>query len=105
MKKSVRTFVLILLWSLAGLVPAGADSGSGHGYGQIRSELVDYFQELYEDKEFSGAVLVAWDVKILLAQGFGMADYEAGIPNRSDTVFAIASMTLAACPGSRISNH
>jgi D-alanyl-D-alanine carboxypeptidase len=42
--------------------------------------------------EFSGAVLVARDGKVLLEDALGLSDREAGIPNSLDTRFRIGSM-------------
>jgi D-alanyl-D-alanine carboxypeptidase len=42
--------------------------------------------------EFSGAVLVARDGKVLLEDALGLSDQEAGIPNSLDTKFRIGSM-------------
>lgn len=42
---------------------------------------------------FSGAVLVARDGRILLDQGYGLADREWNIPNDGDTKFRLGSLT------------
>lgn len=42
---------------------------------------------------FSGAVLVAVDREIILDEAFGYADYELRVPNRTDTIFRIGSLT------------
>lgn len=78
-------------WTLA--APAAAHPGEGHAYGLVKQDLKLYFQTLTDARAFSGAVLVARDGKILLARGYGMADYEEGIRNRRDTVYSIASFT------------
>ena len=43
--------------------------------------------------QFTGAVLVAEGGKVLYKGGFGKADVAAGVPNGSNTVFFIASLT------------
>jgi CubicO group peptidase (beta-lactamase class C family) len=48
--------------------------------------------ELAEADEFSGAVLVARDDKVLLEDAWGLADREAGTPNTPETKFRIGSM-------------
>jgi CubicO group peptidase (beta-lactamase class C family) len=42
---------------------------------------------------FMGAILVARHGKIIVSQGYGMADMKAGIPNAPDKEFRIASVT------------
>jgi CubicO group peptidase (beta-lactamase class C family) len=42
---------------------------------------------------FSGNVLVARDGKLVLAKGYGLADREAALPFRNDTVVSIGSVT------------
>ncbi|MBP6869271.1 beta-lactamase family protein [Candidatus Babeliales bacterium] len=46
-----------------------------------------------EQKLFSGSVLVAQHGKIILSQGYGMANYELDIPNTPDTKFRLGSIT------------
>ncbi len=50
-----------------------------------------YVNRYVEGKNFSGAVLIAHGGKILLAKGYGMANYELGVPNTPRTKFHIAS--------------
>ena len=49
-------------------------------------------EELAATDEFSGAVLVARNGKVLLEDAWGRADREAGTPNTLDTKFRIGSM-------------
>jgi CubicO group peptidase (beta-lactamase class C family) len=42
---------------------------------------------------FSGAVLVAQDGRVVLEQGYGLADREKGLPVTPNTVFSIGSLT------------
>lgn len=54
------------------------------------------FTSAYSDNcsyPFSGTVLVARGNEILLDESYGMANYEKDIPNTSDTVFPIGSIT------------
>ncbi len=41
---------------------------------------------------FSGAVLIARGEKVLLRRAYGMADQNAGVPNRPETLFQLGSM-------------
>jgi CubicO group peptidase (beta-lactamase class C family) len=62
--------------------------------------LDEYMQALTNIKDFSGAVLVTKQNKVLLKKGYGMADREWTIANTPDTKFRIGSVTkqfTAAC--------
>jgi CubicO group peptidase (beta-lactamase class C family) len=52
-----------------------------------------YVQSLANAGQFSGAILVAQGDRVLLAEGYGMADYGAGIANTAETRFRLASLT------------
>ncbi len=92
---STPCFGLLAVLALTLAAPAAAHPGEGHAYGLVKQDLKLYFQTLTDAEAFSGAVLVARDGHILLKRGYGMADYEQGIRNRRDTVFAVASFTKA----------
>jgi CubicO group peptidase (beta-lactamase class C family) len=66
-------------------------------FGQKNTDkLEEKYDELlrrYTMYGFSGAVLVARGGKIILNRGYGMANKELGLPNTSETVFAIGSLT------------
>ena len=49
--------------------------------------------QLAVDGVFSGAVLIAQDDKVLLSQGYGLANRAQGIPNTPQTRFHLGSMT------------
>ncbi len=44
-------------------------------------------------QKFSGTVLVAHNGNILLARGYGQANYELGVPNTSQTKYRLGSLT------------
>jgi CubicO group peptidase (beta-lactamase class C family) len=46
-----------------------------------------------QEREFSGAILVARDGKPIIHKGYGQASIELNVPNTSQTVFRIASVT------------
>ncbi|MGA6167639.1 serine hydrolase domain-containing protein [Amycolatopsis magusensis] len=50
-----------------------------------------YLRELAEKDQFSGTVLVAHRDRPVLTRSYGLADKERNIPNRADTVYALAS--------------
>src|SRR5689334_3801455 len=62
----------------------------GHG---IRNELDTLVEAYTEQKKLSGTVLVAQGDEILLSKGYDLANVEHRIPNTSETVFRIGSMT------------
>jgi CubicO group peptidase (beta-lactamase class C family) len=55
---------------------------------------IDQFMRNYYPN-FSGTILVAQKGKILISQGYGLADRENDVPNTPQTKFAIGSMTKA----------
>ncbi len=62
--------------------------------GQSIQEKADqYLSTWARQGRFSGTVLLAKDGKILLRKGYGMANYELGVPNTPETVFRIGSIT------------
>ena len=64
--------------------------------GTIKGESGKKYDELlkrYAQYGFSGAVLVARGGKIVLNQGYGMANKQTSLTNTSETVFAIGSLT------------
>lgn len=89
------TVPILFLVSLVLLLPAAPAAAEAPAWGHVKQELDTFFQELTEDGVFNGSVWVARDGKVLLAKGYGLADADEGIPNRRDTVFAVASFTKA----------
>jgi CubicO group peptidase (beta-lactamase class C family) len=59
----------------------------------VNSRMEQIIQDYASRKQFSGAILVAQDGKILLDKGYGYANLEWNIPNSPTTKFQIASMT------------
>ncbi len=49
--------------------------------------------QMIQDGTFSGSVLIAQDGKVLLSEGYGLADRLQGIPNTPRTRFHLGSMT------------
>jgi CubicO group peptidase (beta-lactamase class C family) len=91
-KPTIKTFVcFIVIWSLASLTYAVTANGNAHGL--LKAKLDAYFQQLEVEENFCGSVLVAKEGRVLLQTGYGMADYEKVIPNKANTVHAIASLT------------
>ena len=61
---------------------------------QDKAQIIDhYVQNLHENGEFNGTILVAEKGKVILTKGYGFANMEWNIPHKSDTKFRIASLT------------
>lgn len=85
MQKQVR-FIIILLIVLAILCIAGCTSA------EIK-ELDECLQEYVNEKNFSGAILVVRENRVVVSKGYGFADREKQIPIEADTKFRICSLT------------
>ena len=57
------------------------------------SEADAYLSKLTAQEEFSGAVLVATNGNVVFAKGYGLANRELNVPNTTNTVFRLASVT------------
>jgi CubicO group peptidase (beta-lactamase class C family) len=58
-----------------------------------QAKIEPYMQASVKVDHFMGSTLVAQHGKIIVSQGYGMADVKAGIPNAPNTKFRIASVT------------
>lgn len=80
-------------------VPGTAEAGTGptSGSGRIPRDLrpggaLDrYVKELADKDEFSGTLMIAYRGRQVLARAYGWADKERKVPNRIDTIHALAS--------------
>ncbi len=79
----MKTLLLVLL-SLPILATAQKDHAS---------KLDDYMKAQANVNEFSGAVLVAKDNKIIYEKAFGSASKELNVPNTIETKFRVGSLT------------
>lgn len=95
MKKNVLRACISMLIVLSLSTLAFANEINGNAYGQVKQQLDAYFSQLEEAKTFTGTVLVAQEGKVIFKKGYGMANYESGIPNKPKTVMSIASLTKA----------
>ncbi|MBU3161726.1 beta-lactamase family protein [Clostridium frigoris] len=59
----------------------------------IQSKMSKYIKNYSAKNKFSGTVLIAKDNEVILDNGYGMADKNNKIANKSKTVFEIASLT------------
>ncbi|MDQ3920426.1 MAG: serine hydrolase [Acidobacteriota bacterium] len=60
---------------------------------EVAPKLAEYMDALAAQGRFSGAALVAREGKVIFSRAYGMANYELGVPNTTETKFRIGSMT------------
>jgi CubicO group peptidase (beta-lactamase class C family) len=95
MKLAIQGWVCVLLLACLAVPATAQPEPPGHAWGLVKQDVDAYFQELTDRGDFSGAVLVAREGKVILAKGYGYADWTAGVRNRPDTVYYVASFTKA----------
>src|SRR5215510_9878175 len=59
----------------------------------LQSKVDAYIRPFVEIKGFSGVVLIARRGEVLVRKGYGMANYELGVPNTVQTRFHVASIS------------
>lgn len=84
--------VLAVLLHATSRVSHGNSANDGVVQGDLGAKLDRYFSRL-APFGFSGVVLVAKKKQILLHKGYGWADAQNRVPNTTQTVFDIASLT------------
>lgn len=57
------------------------------------SNIDELVTKTFENREFNGSILVAENGKVIYKKGFGYANMDWKIPNKTNTKFRIASMT------------
>ena len=88
-RRIVVSVLSMLVWAAIGS-PVLAQNGSTALTGK---KLDRYVAPLIDLQVFSGTILVARGDKVVLERSYGFADVENEIPNRSTTVFRIASIS------------
>jgi len=78
---------------LAAAACAGGGRDDRPAGGDAAARLDAYLQASHELERFSGSVLVARGGRIVLRQGYGLANYELGVPNTPETKFRLGSIT------------
>lgn len=83
----LTTFLMISLYSL---ILSGCEEET-----DVTAKLDEFMTAFNENcsYKYSGTILVAKGNEILLNKGYGMANYEEKIPNETDNVFAIGSLS------------
>src|SRR5262249_38798000 len=90
--KTSGAAVLVLFCVLFGYSQSAPKPGAPNSR-TFQSAVDAYIQPFVEIKGFSGVVLIARRGKILVRKGYGMANYELGVPNTAQTKFHIASIS------------
>ena len=90
MKRNTRPIVLLALLFLV----IFASAALGQAGSQDKISKIDSLIKVYNDYgQFSGSALVAVEGKVIFKKGFGLANREWNIPNKSDTRFRLGSIT------------
>ncbi len=85
MKLANRTLSLLLLLNSVVAFGAGATNFS------LQADA--YLSKLVAQDAFSGAVLIATNGNVVFASGYGLANRELNVPNTTNTVFRLGSVT------------
>jgi len=59
----------------------------------LEARVEAYVEPYVRSNNFSGVVLLAREGKVVLRKGYGMANYELGVPNTPESKFHIASVS------------
>jgi CubicO group peptidase (beta-lactamase class C family) len=80
---------------LLGIVISGTTAASPTPERQspLEQRVDNYLSAFSEPNQLSGVLLIARGDEVLLHRGYGMADYELGVPNTRKTRFPVASIT------------
>jgi CubicO group peptidase (beta-lactamase class C family) len=81
--------------AIAQSVAPAPPSARAPSLAQLRARADAYLRASVQHDQFSGTVLIARDGVPIVRAGYGMANYELGVPNTPATVFRIASLTKA----------
>jgi CubicO group peptidase (beta-lactamase class C family) len=60
---------------------------------QIVEKIDEYMNASARVNNFSGSILIARNGQPIISKGYGMANYELGVPNAPQTVFRLGSIT------------
>ncbi|MCI0490680.1 MAG: beta-lactamase family protein [Blastocatellia bacterium] len=95
MKLKPMECVLLLFFVVSNVFAFGqaASHARAKNNGEIEARVDAYVKPFIEMRAFSGAILIAKGGRVLLSKGYGMANYELGVPNTPQTRFHIASIS------------
>ena len=80
----------LLVWVVLAPIALQAQGPSDQ---EIATRVQAYLESFTRSGNFTGAVLVARQNRVMFRRAFGMANYELGVPNSPDTRFHIASVS------------
>ena len=83
--KSAVFFFFLLVLAFFPSLSRGTDES-------IEAKVDSYFAPYLEMGNFSGVVLIGKGDEILLSKGYGMANYELGVPNSPNILFQMGSL-------------
>src|ERR1043166_134972 len=83
--------VLFLTWAFPG--PAQSRARQPKNGREVKTKVEAYMKPILEVNGFTGFVMVASHGKVVLSKGYGMANYELGVPNTEQTKFHLASVS------------
>jgi len=92
-KKNGLFGFILLLWAAAFAAYAQAPDAQKAAAGFSERRIDAYVLPYVQSNNFSGGILIAKGDKILLRKGYGMANYELGVPNTPQTKFHVASVS------------
>jgi len=87
-KSLAAQLLCVVLLSLASLARAGGTPDA-----ELPGHLEAYLRPFVETGNFTGAVLIARQGKVLFRRAYGMANYELRVPNTPEIRFHIASVS------------
>lgn len=88
----MKKIIIILIHSIGLFAYHGHIYSKSHHHA-MHAKIDACLKRWEEQKFFSGSVLVAEHGKVILSQGYGMANYELDVPNTPDTKFRLGSMS------------
>ena len=88
-----RFAVLLLGLCVLFVSSVGAQIPAAPSAEQIAAKADEYMNAAVKVDGFSGSILVARDGQPIVSRGYGMANFELGVPNTPQTVFRIGSVT------------
>ena len=94
MKLILVGFFVVIVLGGSKSVKADFTFGESMNVGEDVAALVDaYLNDMTNQGEFSGSVLIANDNQVIISKGYGMANIEHSVPNTPLTKFRIGSVT------------
>src|SRR5687767_12407610 len=94
LNRTSKSFALVAFCLLTTqYAPAQSPTAPTQSAQQVAAKVDEYMSAAVRVSRFTGSVLVARDGQLIISKGYGMANYELGVPNTPQTVFRLASLT------------